>query len=104
MASIEEKQHSKQLGSFDCKPVKLLFQAVPEQPDTRDWRSRSQPAAEPGALPTKSPQTEAKAQSVAPQAASQTSQRQKPTAQQQASGAVVKDLVGCCLGFVKKTD
>lgn len=60
-----------------------------EQPDNRDWRSRTQLPAQPEEQQVRLPQTEFKAQpqAQAPQAAPQAPQRQKPTAQQQLSGA-----------------
>ena len=62
---------------------------VPEQPDNRDWRSRTQLPAQAEEQQVRLPQTEFKAQpqAQAPQAAPQAPQRQKPTAQQQLSGA-----------------
>lgn len=65
-------------------------QAEPEQPDNRDWRSRTQLPAQPEDQQVRLPQTEAKSQSqlqaqAAPQ--SQAPQRQKPTAQQQLSAS-----------------
>ncbi|DBA68932.1 hypothetical protein WJX79_006578 [Trebouxia sp. C0005] len=75
-------------------------QVEPEQPDTRDWRSRTQLPAQPKDQQVRLPQTDAKAQtqqqSEVPQAApqAQAPQRQKPTAQQQLSGASPKETDG----------
>ena len=68
------------------------LQVASELPDTRDWRLRSQPAAQPAAQPG-DVQAEPPQASVRLKTLPQAQQRQKPTAQQQASGAIVKDMV-----------
>ncbi len=84
--------------------VVFMVQVEPEQPDTRDWRSRTQLPAQPEDQQVRLPQTDAKAQTQqqpqAPQTApqAQAPQRQKPTAQQQLSGAPPKETV--CLRTV----
>lgn len=85
----------------------FVVQVEPEQPDTRDWRSRTQLPAQPKDQQVRLPQTDAKAQtqqqSEVPQAApqAQAPQRQKPTAQQQLSGASPKETV--CLTIITVT-
>lgn len=85
--------------TLHVRAIHCAVQVASEQPDTRDWRSRSQAAAQPGDGQIKAPQTEAKpqAQAQAPQAAAQAPQRQKPSAQQQASGAAAKETVSCTI-------